>query len=328
MFFLKDSAVRILPLLVTVLVVISDTDERVKEYVTLISFFNISVIVFNFGRQFYASIDPAVRKSQDRIHLFSIVLLLSFMVLFKAQIIFCAVAMGIVYSRLNEFRLRRNGHFSLLFISALIVALPRLLAFFLDWDYLVVTAVSSFLLVILVSTGRDEYVAGDKVDSLLNYAFLTSVLYVLYQQIPGYIAILDDVSAQGRAEQVLGRLVFAFMFLKSSLVVFLIKHRVEYKQMTVVELFGIVFCCGLMFFLESGLKQIVIACGVFVWCELRFSVISAGRHEGYNYKSFLVDNSILFGCAISLAFLGNGLMLVFSVSSACLLLARGRRFVY
>lgn len=340
--YAKDLSVRVLSLLVTTAIILFDSESRVKEYIIIVSVFNIAVVLFNFGGQFYLKRSEVFVRKINRIHIFAFLssLLLYFLPLdFKS--VFSAICLGICYSKLNEFSLRRQDKYKKIFLFSIAINFPRILSYIFNFDYSIATLTTGILFfVFFIINGNKEATSisevklypeamkKEKTNSILNYAFLTSIVYVVYQQLPSIMAT-SDLSEAGRYDQILSRLIFAFLFLKSSFVMMLIKSKKTPKLNwlgLVLAYFSIISVIVLL----DNYKNIdnsvlsIIAVLIFMSSEVIFSFISARRHREYSYKEFLIDNLVLLSSSIVCMLMDVRLLLTYMISSVALLLLRSR----
>lgn len=340
--YVKDLAVRSLSLLVTTAIILFDSEDRAKDYIIIISTFNISIIFFNFGGQFYASRSSSFLRKLNLIHSFFFIL--SFSMYFVAsdlQNALSAICLGICYAKVNEFNLRRNNRYLEIFLFSLMINIPRVFSFFYDIDYCSSTLVTSLLFFIyfIIKYRKNSIYEMDiailpnsedagKINKIFNYAFFTSIVYVIYQQLPSMVAVAD-LSNTGRYEQVLSRVIFAFLFVKSSFVMTLIrsKRTIKLNWNFLFSLYSLVFVTLLFLDVYSIISYFIfslLSTIVFISSEFIFSFVSAKRHREYSYKDFFLDNMILLSSSIICVFFDTRLIVTYMISSVTLLLVRSR----
>jgi hypothetical protein len=325
---LFDVVIRSFSLIVTILIISIDNNSRVKEFLLCISIFNIAVVFFNFGGQFYKGFSLNYKKKWDHVHLYiiSIITCLYYFDIFN-EIIFSSILLGLMYSRINEFELRRNKKFKTLSVITLIIVMPRIVGFYLEINYSVSVYFSVLLLLFLIFNQKISPVDENDAKSIINYAFGASVLYAMYQNIPAMISADLGVSESERFEQILAKLIFAFMFLKSSFVVsFIGKNLKYYSFVRKIGWYVLVLDMVMLILFEYKIIGRVflyaVLVGSFIFSELYFGMLSSLRHSVFDYKEFFYDNLILLSVGIIFVLSGGGLFASFVVSSIILLIVR------
>lgn len=341
--FVRDSAYRALPLIATSSLIFLESSERVVDFVLMLFAFNVSSIVFNFGAQFYKSYDEAFVKAKDTLHLVSAFFCVAGLFFEDYRLLLSSVLLGLVYARVNEFYYRRLGYYWPLYLFTVILVIPRLIAFLYQVEYWVAALCSAFMLFGvsqlihkrsgLLSKEAKGSRGQEHCVSIVNYAFLTSLVYVLYQQLPSLVAITEDVSVDGRIEQVISRCIFAFIFIKSSIVVILMRKEealLSRKYLRVVSILLVILAISTVYASVGGFGGffILLPLLLFVGCEIAFSFVSAKRHREYDYKSFLIDNMVLLLSSLVFLFFNFELLSVFALSSFVLFFLRGFDEIY
>lgn len=329
---IKDFSVRVVTVLVTVFLILFGENEFVVDYIYLLTIFNVASVVLNLGGQFYISDGDKYLKKINAIHLS--VLLLGWLV-WHLELVdllaFSSVLLGLMLARCNEFRLRRLSKlYKLLWIN-ITIAMPRLLCHFLEIELYWSNLISAVILVFSSNFSNSSDLSnanvseGGTASNVFNYAWLTSVFYILYQNIPAYIAVMEGISESQRYEQVLMRMIFVFMFVKSSLVVVLMKR--ESDVMKGLEKFRWVLSLSALLILAVGediLGVMYYGLGmvVFILAELVFSPVSSRKHRDYRYASFMLDVILLLAISSVFVYMQYPLIIAYMGASVVLLLFR------
>lgn len=325
-----DLIPRILPLITTVFIVSFDTNQRVVDYLFTLGVFNISTVVLNFGIQYQNSTTSSQFKQMLVIQLSLIFLFYCSHYIFdieQFEEIFTALVLGGVYAHINEFRLRREGKVVIYFLATIFIVVPRALCMFYQFDYYLGSILSSLLLIalLLVFNTNDNHTVCDNGSSVLNFAFLTSILIIIYQQVPSLLSVMEGVDNNERVEQIVIRILFGLMFLKTTLIVLIIKYEFKFQVNKYVFLFfssSILFVNELLvsFIYAKYLLYVI----VFFCSELIYAYCSANFHKNYNYKSMSFDACILMILSISLSLFEFNLIQIYTFSSLGLVLFRYR----
>ncbi|MEM5481099.1 hypothetical protein WNY97_14810 [Pseudoalteromonas fuliginea] len=338
--YFGDILSRILPILVTSLIILFETDELTHDYIILISIFNISVIIMNFGGQFYSTRSVNFTSLINKVHFFLVlVCVLIYLYLPLFEIYTSSIILGVAYSRVNEFYLRRNLQVKVLIFYSLIISMPRFFCFKFGFDYGITTIFSAtgiYISSLFISTKKDIFDLENKktneetVRSIFNFAFFTAVLYVLYQQLPALLHSFFDLSESARLEQIISRVIFALTFIKSTLVIYFINKDVKTNvngRLIGALLFVLLSVAHLFLGYKFDVIYAIILVSVFFVSELCFSFVSARKHKKYNYKSFFIDNLFLLVSALALSILNFSLIEVYVFSSVLLLIFRFKKNV-
>lgn len=326
---IADLIPRVIPLLTTVLIVSLDTEPRVVDYLFTLAIFNISAVILNFGAQYQESTSHNLLK-QKLIIQFSFVLFI-FLSQFLIEIkqfeeIFYALILGCIYAHINEFRLRREGKVYKYFFAALLLVAPRAVCMAFSIDYYISSIVSAVLLALFIAFGLDKVGNKTQSQSVFNFAFLTSVIIIIYQQIPSLFSVTQGVDENERIEQIVVRILFGLMFLKTTLVVMIIRYNFKlYFNSLVFSCFLLSAIFATEFFVSHAyLKYLLYIC-IFFSSELIYAYFSAEMHKNYDYKSMSIDAFCLMFLAFLFSYLEFNLIQIYTFSSVGLVIFRLRR---
>ncbi|MBQ4812065.1 hypothetical protein J8M20_11980 [Pseudoalteromonas luteoviolacea] len=326
---IADLIPRVIPLLTTIFIVSLDTESRVVDYLFTLAIFNIAAVILNFGAQYQESTSHELLK-QKLIIQFSFVLLVylsQFLIEVKQfEEIFYALILGCVYAHVNEFRLRREGKVYKYFLAALLLVVPRAVCMFFSVDYYISSIISAVLLALFILVGLDK--VGNKAESqsVFNFAFLTSVIIIIYQQIPSLFSITQGVDENERIEQIVVRILFGLMFLKTTLVVMIIRYNFKiYFNRLAFSCFLLSFILATEFFVSYTYLKYFLYVIIFFSSELIYAYFSAEMHKNYNYKSMSVDAFFLMSLAFLFSYFEFNLIQIYTFSSVGLVIFRLRR---
>ncbi|KAA1164522.1 hypothetical protein, partial [Pseudoalteromonas fuliginea] len=228
-----DLLPRALPLITTILIVSSESNDRVVDYLFTLAVFNVAAVLLNFGAQYQISTSSKLLNQKIFLQCFVISASIIFVILSayeQSKEVVAAIVLGAIYAHLNEFRLRREGKILKFFVATLLLITPRVVSWFTGYDYYFASLCSALLLLILVVTIKEpnESNKNSKVN-IFNFAFYTSLVIVIYQQVPSLFSVSQGVDDNERLEQIVIRVLFGLMFIKTTLVVLMIHHEIKIK---------------------------------------------------------------------------------------------------
>lgn len=322
-----DLLPRALPLITTILIVSTENNDRVVDYLFTLAVFNVAAVLLNFGAQYQVS-TPSKLLNQKILLQFLVVsasiLFVSLSTFEQSKEVVSAILLGAVYAHLNEFRLRREGKVLKFFMATLLLIFPRIISWFTGYEYYFASLCSALLLFILVVMTKKSGEANknNKVN-VFNFAFYTSLVIIIYQQVPSLFSVSQGVDDNERLEQIVIRVIFGLMFIKTTLVVLMIHHEVKIKFSKYAFVALMIFVLAFVAYLNVHIYiSYFIYVSVFFLSEMFYASYSAKLHKVYNYKTMFFDAIVLLTLAFIFSISKFNLIQVYTFSSVGLVLFR------
>jgi hypothetical protein len=146
---------------------------------------------------------------------------------------------------------------------------------------------------------------------------------ILYQQVPSLFSVSQGVDNNERLEQIVVRVIFGLMFIKTTLVVLMINHevKVRFSKYAFVALMVIVLAFVTYFNVNVYISYAIYV-SVFFLSEMFYASYSAKLHKVYNYKTMFFDAIVLLTLAFIFSISKFNLIQIYTFSSVGLVLFR------